>query len=334
MSSSYVQLIDPDPDFCVEHPPTSPTLQLALEVAYLLERKRNFKTSSDLLARALAYEALLANQQVLTMLDLTDDTHAAMSKSLHTAMMQQRHSLQSLTAPRLRPSSPQNCASRCAAVLGLGHASNLPKPTETLDALARRWYLAQGAVHSLWEEFVVMSGGNFHLSQRHARVSLLGNCPDEASLQASWGTILLDASASELVATEDELEDVFGINFEEFIIARSFDSASHLEDQYRFLWALLDRDGDKVLTKEELCWYLQIPRARLGWDDAYTREMAELAFDMVAPKMAGGIRDPELLAALMERIDLRQLLMTKEPRQPAVNGESWVGDMLRTFKSS
>ena len=38
--------------------------------------------------------------------------------------------------------------------------------------------------------------------------------------------------------------DLGGLGFEEYLVFRSFATASCLEEQYRFLWRLFDRDGD------------------------------------------------------------------------------------------
>ena len=35
-----------------------------------------------------------------------------------------------------------------------------------------------------------------------------------------------------------------GLNFEEYLVLRSFSTMESLEAQYRFLWHLLDRDAD------------------------------------------------------------------------------------------
>eukprot|EP00965_Chrysotila_dentata_P138744 4589366-Pleurochrysis_carterae.AAC.1 len=50
-----------------------------------------------------------------------------------------------------------------------------------------------------------------------------------------------------------------GLNFEEFVIFRCLVGASCLEDQFRFLWAVYDRNADGFFDEEELRHVLQAP---------------------------------------------------------------------------
>ncbi len=108
-----------------------------------------------------------------------------------------------------------------------------------------------------------------------------------------------------------------GLNFEEYLVLRSFATAPSLEKQFRFLWRLVDRDGRGTLSRdnlrESLRVLLQVQRARLGWDDAMTHRWLEWALGAVAPSAKGGIGPSELKTALRRSAQLRTLLLASEP---------------------
>ena len=108
-----------------------------------------------------------------------------------------------------------------------------------------------------------------------------------------------------------------GLNFEEYLVLRSFATATSLERQYRFLWRLVDRHGLGTLTRDELRdglrVVLQVQRARLGWDDAMTHRWLGWALGAVAPDARGCIGPAELKPALRRSAQLRLLLLASEP---------------------
>merc|ERR1712087_341121 len=71
--------------------------------------------------------------------------------------------------------------------------------------------------------------------------------------QAVGALVLLDPAVSDLVEDGHESGGACGaggINFEEFVIFRSFAAAACLEEQVRFLWAIFDPEK----TCERSCW--------------------------------------------------------------------------------
>ena len=93
------------------------------------------------------------------------------------------------------------------------------------------------------------------------------------------------------------------LSFEEYLIFRRFAEAPSLEEQFRFLWRLYDRDGDGKLGRDDLLTALQarsraisrthpasrrrsavlcvcalrsqLQRARHGWTDVYLQQWAD-----------------------------------------------------------
>ena len=57
------------------------------------------------------------------------------------------------------------------------------------------------------------------------------------------------------------------LDFEDYLVIRGFTEAACLEDQFRFLWRLLDDDRDGVFSRDDLLHALQLAAALLGWDE-------------------------------------------------------------------
>jgi len=335
-ASPYSQLLDEVAADLADLPSeASISVRLAHEAARELELQGKFQLAAEVIARALADEAQRINQGALHSLDLSDESEAYQSRSVYHAMLQQRMNGQALRKVRLRQQSQPSAAPallRCFAGVARGAGGELPTPTQTLEDLGARWHLPVDEVERLWGEFVESSGGEYTLSLGRACRTLLRHAAPEVQ-HATWGFILLDAAAAELVDSTDDAGGACGLNFEEYLVFRSFEQAESLEDQFRFLWALYDRDGDGLLSREELRAALQVQRARLGWDDAYTQGWVSYVFEVV-PHEPRGIRHSALLKELKEWAELRQLLMAREPRNalqpaPAVD---WVKSVFGFFK--
>jgi hypothetical protein len=107
-----------------------------------------------------------------------------------------------------------------------------------------------------------------------------------------------------------------GLNFEEYLTFRGFATAGSLESQFRFLWRLLDRDGDGVLSRDDLSTALRIQHARLGWDESTASGWVTHVLDVARARAGAGRTQPgpgELLAALEASPQLRTVLMAREP---------------------
>lgn len=110
-----------------------------------------------------------------------------------------------------------------------------------------------------------------------------------------------------------------GLNFEEYVVLRSFATAESLEEQFRFLWRLVDRDADGALSHDDMLAALQVQRARLGWDDETTVKWAQWALGAVKrDPVKGRVGPKELRAALHKSAQLRTLFMACEPFDTAV----------------
>ena len=62
-------------------------------------------------------------------------------------------------------------------------------------------------------------------------------------------------------------------------VLRAAAESPTLEEQFRFLWRLLDRDGDGKLSRLDLRAALRLQAARLGWDDPGLRRWSDWAYD-------------------------------------------------------
>ena len=95
-----------------------------------------------------------------------------------------------------------------------------------------------------------------HTEHRSAEPSGIGHrAPSQgwlAPITGACSKALAVAADSALNASEGALwasagtGGAGGLNFEEYVVLRCFATASTLEEQFRFLWRLLDRDGDGV----------------------------------------------------------------------------------------
>lgn len=85
-----------------------------------------------------------------------------------------------------------------------------------------------------------------------------------------------------------------------------------MEEQFRFLWRLHDRDGDGKIGRADLVDSLQLRKAQLGWDDQIAARWVNRVYDVV-PSDRGGIAQDDLLAGLRGYADLRLLFMCREP---------------------
>ena len=115
-----------------------------------------------------------------------------------------------------------------------------------------------------------------------------------------------------------------GMSFEEYVVLRGFVEAESLEEQFRFLWRLLDDDGDGMLSADDLRQSLRLPAVRLGWSDLALGKWAAWAYEQLKVRdKQGRVGAPELRAALRKSTALRTILMAKEPaggamaRQPS-----------------
>ena len=111
-----------------------------------------------------------------------------------------------------------------------------------------------------------------------------------------------------------------GLSFEEFVVLRSFATAPTLEEQYRFLWHLYDRDGDGILSRTDLSSCLELPAARLGWDDATTNKWLNWIIETISGKAGSSsstnnkpIGPDDLRSALRKSSQLRVVMMAREP---------------------
>ena len=99
--------------------------------------------------------------------------------------------------------------------------------------------------------------------------------------------------------------------------------------QFRFLWRLLDDDGDGLLSQEDLRESLRLPAARLGWSDATHTKWSQWAFDHLKVRDAKGrVAPPELRTALRKSATLRTILMAKEPTGGAMARQPSSGAVL------
>jgi len=99
--------------------------------------------------------------------------------------------------------------------------------------------------------------------------------------------------------------------------------------------ALCRGPGDGFLSHDELRAALQLQRARLGWDDAYTQGWAAYVLDVV-PHEPRGIRHKELFSALRDWSELRQLFSAREPsealREAAPRAGEWTKNVFDLFR--
>lgn len=115
-----------------------------------------------------------------------------------------------------------------------------------------------------------------------------------------------------------------GLSFEEYVVLRGLVESECLEEQYRFLWRLLDRDSDGHLSRDDLRAALRLQAARLSWDEPTLRKWADWAADAIRgngkAKALGAARANEqgagpenVYAALQRSAQLRTVLMAAEP---------------------
>ena len=93
--------------------------------------------------------------------------------------------------------------------------------------------------------------------------------------------------------------------------------ASTLEEQFRFLWRLLDRDADGILSRADVACAMALQRARLGWDEAAAAKWVQFVLDTARARDREGGRGlpgaSDLRAALGRSAQLRTVLMAQEP---------------------
>lgn len=253
-----------------DEPPTAASVsyQLAHETARRLELRGEYAAAAELLALALAEEAQRINQQALGQLDLTQQP--LQLKGIMTCMAQQQAHLLKLRMPLLHHGEhsvqePPKLVNCFGSLMSPSRVQSVPVPSDVLDAIASRWHLPNGAVIDLWQDFVTASRGKYTLTMHRARGSLLAGLPDDLHPRV-WAFALMDPAASQLF-NENE-GGAAGLNFEEYLVFRCFVGAETLEDQFRFLWRLYDRDGDGKLGREDVRTALRLRQAQLGWDDA------------------------------------------------------------------
>ena len=280
----------------------SVSFQLAQETCRQLEMRGDYTLAAEVLARALAQEGLRINHHLLpSATDLVSEPErcAVISKSLVVAMAHMQEDLRSLKAPLLQREPPplqrlldaverEAQRVRCLPDAWLGAlrpANELPRPARALELLARRWQLPTALVGGYWTDFTAASGGLYTLSLARAKLTLLSELPDATLQQATWALLLLDPASAELIERDEngaEPSGAGGASFEEYLIFRRFAEAPTLEQQFRFLWRLYDRDGDGLLGWADLLAALQLQRWRHGWSEAYTYQWAEYVWGVVA----------------------------------------------------
>lgn len=241
----------------------SVSYQLAHETVLKLELRGDYATASEVLAVALAEEAQRINQKALGELDLSQ--HPLEFKGVMTSMAQQQAHFSKLRLPQDAYEDPSTDLARCFAGLnGRVRRETMPVPSDALSAIASRWHLAYDVVLQLWRDFAACSGGKFTLTLGRARGSLLAGLPEDLH-RSVWAFALMDDAAAQLM--DDGDGGAAGLNFEEYLVFRCFTSVETLEEQFRFLWRLFDRDGDGKLGRKDLATALQLRQAQLGWDD-------------------------------------------------------------------
>ena len=316
----------------------SVSFQLAQETCRQLEMRGDYTLAAEVLARALAQEGLRINHHLLpSATDLVSEPErcAVISKSLVVAMAHMQEDLRSLKAPLLQREPPplqrlldaverEAQRVRCLPDAWLGAlrpANELPRPARALELLARRWQLPTALVGGYWTDFTAASGGLYTLSLARAKLTLLSELPDATLQQATWALLLLDPASAELIERDEngaEPSGAGGASFEEYLIFRRFAEAPTLEQQFRFLWRLYDRDGDGLLGWADLLAALQLQRWRHGWSEAYTYQWAEYVWGVVARRdrttaYMGAITADELRGALRSWTELRLLLLARAP---------------------
>ena len=104
------------------------------------------------------------------------------------------------------------------------------------------------------------------------------------------------------------------MDFEEYVVLRGFVDATCLEEQFRFLWGLLDRDRDGFLSRGDLRNALQFPAVLLGWDERATDRWMQWTLQHVLGNTPGKQIGPmDLRSALARSPQLRSILMAREP---------------------
>ena len=145
---------------------SSVSFLLAQETGRQLETRGDYVLAAEVLARALAQEALRINQRVLACIDLADEGAPEVCMNMTVSMARQREDLRNLRAPLLQrePSLLQRLCDSLAmrsaqvtashspspplATVPTGCVQELPRPTRTLDKLAGRWQLPRADVGS------------------------------------------------------------------------------------------------------------------------------------------------------------------------------------------
>jgi len=216
-----------------------------------------------------------------------------------------------------------------------------PMPTSSLKEVAERWYVPHEHVLALWDKFLRATGGSYTLSLARAKQTVLEHMLPGLH-QAAWELVVTDSSSAGLTDSsaagleEGEAGGAGGLNFEEFVVFCSFTGARSLEEQFRFLWALVDRDRDGILGRDDLSHALKVQQKRLGWDDEYRMGWVRHVFNAVPhDDSVRGIRPDELRAALHRWEALRLLLMAREPRAAlGKRDDGWAHSLLAGAKKA
>lgn len=304
----------------------SVSMQLAHETARTLEARGEIVQASELLAIAYATEARRVKRTVLSA--EADDCHEDDWHGLTDVMERQQQLLQQTETPDASSFIDALNTGDCAAqgrwlTRCLANDGGPARPFQALHALAIRWHLPPEVVASWWREFRMATGGAITLSAARAR-AIASSAPEGGSASHAWSFAVARLTREQRAegeggATSDApTAPDCCLDFEDYLVIRGFTEAACLEDQFRFLWRLLDDDRDGVFSRDDLLHALQLAAALLGWDERTigrwmkwtVRALGMPESDSSSAKPIGA---PEVRSALGKSAQLRAILLARDP---------------------